>query len=104
AGLDDVARAVSERAATRRFDAQIEPDGSLPRELNRTRSLHYTTWTMAAAFDLADQAACVGVDLWGHQGPDGRSLKAATDFLAVWAGRESEWPWPELDKTETGSL
>lgn len=104
AGLDDVARAVSERAATRRFDAQIEPDGGLPRELNRTRSLHYTTWTLAAAFDLADQAACVGVDLWGHQGPDGRSLKAATDFVAVWAGREAEWPWPELDKTETGSL
>ncbi|WP_292070942.1 alginate lyase family protein [Brevundimonas sp. UBA7534] len=104
AGLDEVARVVSERAAGDRLDAQIAPDGSWPHELSRSRSLHYSTWTMAAAFDLADEARCVDVDLWNHRGPDGRSLRAATDFLAAWAGREQDWPWPELDKTETQSL
>ncbi len=104
AGLDEVARAVVERAATGRLDAQIAPDGSWPRELDRSRSLHYSTWTMAAAFDLADEARCVGVDLWNHRSADGRSLRAATDFLAAWAGREQDWPWPELDRTETQSL
>lgn len=104
AGLDDVARAVSERAAADRLDAQIAPDGSWPHELARTRSLHYSTWTMTAAFDLADEARCVDVDLWNHRSPDGQSLRGATDFLAGWAGREQDWPWPELDKTETQSL
>ena len=104
AGLDDVARAVARRAAVRRFDAQIDPDGSLPKELTRTRSLHYTTWTLTAAFDLADAAQCVDVDLWNHSSADGRSLRAAVDFLVPWAGRELEWRWPELDKTETGGL
>jgi hypothetical protein len=72
--------------------------------LERSRSLHYSTWTMTAAFDLADEARCVGVDLWNHRSVDGRSLRRATDFLAAWAGREQDWPWPELDKTETLSL
>lgn len=104
AGLDDVAKAVAQRAAVRRFDVQIDPDGSWPKELTRTRSLHYTTWTMTAAFDLADTAQCVGVDLWNHRSADGRSLRGAVDFLAPWAGREQAWSWPELDKTETGGL
>jgi hypothetical protein len=104
AGLDEVARAVTERAATRRLAAQIDVDGSLPRELTRTRSLHYSTWTLAAAFDLADEARCVGVDLWGYRTEDGRSLRAAVEFLAPWAGREDDWRWPELDKTETLGL
>ena len=104
AGLDDVAQAVAERAKTRRLDAQIDPDGSFPRELTRTRSLHYSTWTLTAAFDLADEARCVGVDLWGYRSEDGRSLRAAVDFLTPWAGREQEWRWPELKKTETDGL
>jgi hypothetical protein len=104
AGLDEVARAVAERAAARRLETQIAPDGSLPRELTRTRSLHYSTWTLTAAFDLADEARCVGVDLWNYRSEDGRSLRAAVDFLVPWAGREQEWRWPELDKTETMGL
>jgi hypothetical protein len=104
AGMDDVARTVAEHAKTQRLDAQIAPDGSLPRELTRTRSLHYSTWTLTAAFDLADQARCVGVDLWDYSSDDGRSLRAAVEFLAPWAGREAEWRWPELDKTETLGL
>ncbi|GAW41138.1 Alginate lyase [Brevundimonas sp. SH203] len=104
AGMDDVAAAVAERAKTRRLAAQIEPDGSLPKELTRTRSLHYTTWTLTAAFDLADEARCVGVDLWNYRSDDGRSLRGATDFVAAYAGRETEWRWPELNKAETEGI
>ena len=59
---------------------------------------------MAAAFDLAQLGQCVGVDLWDFHTDDGRSLRGAADFVAGWAGREGDWPWPELDKTETSGL
>ncbi|WP_438850911.1 alginate lyase family protein [Brevundimonas nasdae] len=104
AGMDDAAQAVAERAKTRRLAAQIDPDGSLPKELTRTRSLHYTTWTLTAAFDLADEARCVGVDLWNYRSEDGRSLHGAADFVAAYAGREQEWLWPELNKAETDGM
>lgn len=102
-GLEEVARAVIGRTPTR-LAAQIEPDGRLPRELTRTRSLHYTTWTIGAAMDLAMLGQCLGVDLWTWRTPDGRSLRAATDFVGAYAGREGEWPYPELDKSEIQGL
>lgn len=101
AGMDDAARVIIQKAGPDRLAKQIEPDGRLPQELARTRSLHYTAWTLTAAFDLADMGRCVGVDLWNYRTDDGRSLRAAADFLAPYAGREAEWPYPELDKTET---
>lgn len=104
AGRDDIARTVTSEFGPRRIDAQFAADGSLPRELTRTRSLHYSTWTLAAAFNVADLGRCVGVDLWSHAGPRGQSLRAATDFLVPYAGRTGDWPWVEMDKDETLSL
>ena len=104
AGMDEVARAIAERFKTARIAPQFAADGSLPQELTRTRSMHYSTWTLTASFDLAQLGQCVGVDLWNWQSADGRSLRNATSFMAGWAGRETEWPWPELDKTETMGL
>jgi len=101
AGMDDVARAVASRFGEVRLAPQIQPDGSLPQELARTRSFHYSTWTLTAAFDLAQLGQCIGVDVWNFRTADGRSLRAATDFMAVWAGRETDWPYPELDRSET---
>lgn len=104
AGLEEMARATIGRFGVDRIASQIAPDGSLPQELMRTRSLHYTTWTLIAAFDLADLGRCVDVDLWHFRTDDGRSLQASTRFVARWAGREAEWPWPERDRTRTAGL
>lgn len=101
AGRDDIARNITAAFGQRRIDAQFAADGSLPRELVRTRSLHYSTWTLAAVFNVADLARCVGVDLWRYEGPEGQSLRVATDFLAPYAGRTGDWPWPEIDKDQT---
>ena len=51
---------------------------------------------MSAAFDLAAQGQCVGVDLW-NRGPQGQSLRSAVDFLLVRRWRKNAWPYPELD-------
>lgn len=104
AGMDEGARGVLSGFGQRRLAPQIEPDGRLPQELARTRSLHYSTWTLTAALDAAQLGQCVGVDLWTFRTADGRSLRGAVDFLAGWAGREQDWSWPELDKTETEGL
>jgi hypothetical protein len=71
-------------------------DGSLPQELARTRSFHYSTWAMQAVYDVAALGECVGVDLWNYQEADGRSLRKATDFIAAYSGHESDWKWQEI--------
>ena len=104
AGRTDLARTVIEGFGRDRLVRQIEPDGRLPRELARTRSLHYSTWTLTAAFDVADLARCVGVDVLDPETEGGQALRSATSFVAAWAGREQEWPWPERNLDETEGL
>jgi hypothetical protein len=100
---DAMARAVAERFVTTRIATQVEPDGSLPRELKRTRSFHYTNYALAGAFDVAQFAQCLGVDLWNARAPNGRTLRSAFDYVAQYAGREKEWPYPELRRSRRSS-
>ena len=93
---DVMARAIAGRFMANRIATQVEPDGSLPRELKRTRSFHYTNYALAGAFDVAQFAQCLNIDLWNARAPNGRTLRSAFDYVARYAGREKEWPYPEL--------
>jgi hypothetical protein len=92
----DVTENVARAFAARRIAPQFAADGSLPRELTRTRSLHYSIFALIAAYDVADMARCVGVDLWSFRDARGLGLRQATDFLAPYVGRISAWPYREL--------
>jgi hypothetical protein len=94
-GHEDVAKAVLGRFPEQRIQTQFAPDGSLPAELTRTRSFHYSTWTMAAVYDLASLGECFNIDLWSYQDAEGRGLRSATKFLSSYAGKETTWRWPE---------
>jgi hypothetical protein len=90
----DVARSVIEQVPAQRLQKQIDADGKMPRELERTRAYHYTIYALRAAASLADLAGCVNVDLW--RGPGAPKLKAALDFVVPYVGREREFPHPDL--------
>ncbi len=102
AGEPDIVGKIAAAAPEQRFALQIAKDGSLPRELERTRSLHYSHFALEAGFTLAQLAECVGVDLWHYQTADGRGLRKAMDFLLPYAGHEDSWPYEEI-QTESRS-
>jgi hypothetical protein len=79
-----------------RIDTQISADGSTPRELERTRSLHYSNFNLQAFFELATLGQQVGVDLWSYQSPDGASLRGALDFLTPYMAAGETWPYDEI--------
>lgn len=93
----EIARSVTGAFAARRIAPQIEPDGRMPLELARTRSLHYSAYALAAAYNVADLGRCVGVDLWDEVDAKGRGLKPATDYLAGYRGKIDRWPYKEID-------
>ncbi|MER6915903.1 alginate lyase family protein [Streptomyces sp. NPDC000594] len=92
-----LARSVVREARTRRIDVQIAPDGSQPQELRRTRSWHYSTFSLVAHLRLAAIGRQLGVDLWAHRGPQGQSLAGAVRHLLPAATGAARWPHPELD-------
>lgn len=95
-GHRDLARQTVLASRTRRIDSQVAADGSLPQELARTRSFHYSTFDLVALTRLAQIGRHVGVDLWSYRNPAGASIRDAVDFLLPAATGAAEWTYPEL--------
>lgn len=93
---DDIARRTVAAFAKARIEKQVDPSGALPHELTRTRSFHYSLYTLDAAYHVADSAACLGTDLYGHADARGRSLRKATDYVAAYRERAANWPYTEM--------
>lgn len=80
-----------------KLDTQLAADGSQPLELARTRSFHYSYFSLQAAILMAQLADKVQVDLWHYQTPDGSGLIKALDFMAPFSSEHSKWPYRSLD-------
>jgi hypothetical protein len=89
---------ILEAAKTRRIATQIEPDGSQPLELARTKSISYSTMNLAGFTELARLGRLVGVDLWNYQTEDGRSIKKAYEFLLPYVTSDKKWEYQELEQ------
>ncbi len=99
-GENTIAQARLEKVKLKRIATQIEPDGSQPHELARTKSLSYTAMNLSGFIMLAILAGKVNVDLWNFETPDGRSIQKALYFLEPFALKEKEWPYMQISETE----
>ena len=99
----EITRAVVDAFPKRRIAPQFTPEGKLPQELTRTRSLHYSIYALLAAYDVAEMGKCLGTDLWNYADPSGKGLRRTTDFLAGYRGNVAGWPYKEL-RPGTGEL
>ena len=96
AGDEERAKSLLNKVPSKRIDTQIEPNGTQPHELNRTRSFHYCTMNLHAFFNLALLGEKVGIDLWNYESSDGRSIKAALDYLVPFTLQKKEWEYSKL--------
>ncbi len=102
-GARDEATARAE-GAKRRIASQIEPDGRQPRELARTRSWSYSVMNLHGWFAVATLAQQAGVDLWHYRTADGRSLRAALDYLVPFARGGAPWPHQQIAPIDHAGL
>ena len=100
----DDARAILREGLTRRLAAQVEPDGSQPHELARTKSMDYSIFNLEALLVCARLAGRIGIDWWGYTSPDGRSLHAALAFLAPYADPAMTWPRSDLHQDRRNQI
>jgi len=81
-----------------RLDKQIDANGSFPKEMERTISLHYTTFVMEAFFNIALMADDAGIDLWHYTSPSGKSLEKAFTVLRPYLVKEKEWQGQQINE------
>jgi hypothetical protein len=99
----EVARRTLARSRDR-IARHVEPDGSQPREIERTRGWDYSVFNLTAFFHLAALGDRTGVDLWSHRTADGRSLRRALDFLVPFAQKHREWPTRQITPFRPGAI
>lgn len=95
-GKADDAKKRLETKTKARIASQIEPDGSQPHELARTKSMGYSTMNLRGFLHLAWYGKNLGVDLWNFKTTDGRSIKAALEYLMPYASNQKEWTYQQL--------
>ena len=83
-----------------RIAKQIEPDGRMPLELKRTKSYSYTLFNLNALLTLSEFGPAVGVDLLSCRTDDGRSLRAALDYVVPYLQADKKWPGQQIQKVE----
>lgn len=93
--IDEVKEYLSTTTKARIF-SQIEPDGSQPLELARTKSFSYSVMNMHAFLELARLGQKVGVNLWDAASEDGRSIKAAYQYMIPFLTNEKKWNYKQI--------
>ena len=79
-----------------RFFSQIEPDGSQPLELARTKSFSYSVMNLHGFLELAELGQKVGVDLWNISSEDGRSIKKAYQYMLPYLTNYKKWEYQQI--------
>jgi len=103
-GKTELAKEIITNARQKRVAGQIEPDGKMPRELQRTKSFDYSVFNLRALTDLSCLGQNLGVDLWHYQTNDGRSIRKAMDFMASYLDRDHKWPYQQIARVNRQSL
>ncbi len=103
-GEIDQIRTLMETVSKERIDSQIEPDGSQPHELHRTRSHSYSITNLAAFTRLAVLGKKVNVDLWNYESPDGGSIKKAYEFMIQYLVTDKEWEHQQISSLEASKV
>jgi hypothetical protein len=100
AGDVEVARQVLSAAPTARIDTQIATDGSMPRELERTRSFHYSNFNLQAFAELATLGQLVDVDLGTYKSAaNGASIRRRSSLARSTHGVSGDSPSPKRFST-----
>ena len=96
-GKTDQAAEVLQAVGDKRIADQVEPDGRQPEELERTKAWSYSVGNLAGLMTLARLGEHVEVDLWHYETKDGRSIRAALDYLIPFGIEEQSWPYQQIN-------
>ncbi len=70
---------------------QLDETGKFPKEMERTMSLHYSSFNLEAFFFIAAMAEEIGIDFWHYTSLSGKSLEKAFNTLKPYLMNNKQW-------------
>lgn len=95
----DLAKKIVQNAQVR-LDTQMNDKGRFPREMERTTSLHYSTFVMDAFVTIAQMSDEVGIDMWKYTSPSGKSIGKAFEELKPYLTKQKQWDGEQIKDFE----
>lgn len=95
-GQRELAKNVLAAALKKRLAIQVSADGKQKHELARTRALTYSLVNLSGLLALAELGRQTGVDYWAFPSASESRLRAAIDYLAVYADPQKPWPHQQI--------
>jgi hypothetical protein len=93
-GNTELLKWCADRYKTVIVPGQIQPDGSLPLEMARTKPYGYCLFNLEALATLCQIVSETGDDLWNFKTPDGRGIAKAIEYMYPYIRDKKSWPKP----------
>ncbi len=103
-GKIEYAKERCESAKERRIAFQIQPDGTQPEELARTKAISYSEFNLQALLELSLLAENIGIDLWNYTGSHGRGIRKALDYIIPYITKEKETIYKQIDEIKSDNF
>jgi len=88
----------------KRMDSQINKEGKMQLELDRTNGLGYSTFNLQAWFRVATLAQYAGVNLWQYTNQQGASIRTAFDWLLPYALGQKQWNYKQITEYKKNNI
>ncbi len=95
-GNIDLARKTILKSRIKRIASQIEPDGSQPLELARTKGLDYSVLNLTGLLNLTLLGRHIGINLGEYCTDDGRSIRSALEWITPYLLTPEDWPYKQI--------
>ena len=95
AGRPEIARRALESFPARRLAVQVEPDGSMPQELRRTKAMSYSIYNVVHMLDICEMGRALGIDLYEAED---RAVERALRFLAPYLQDPESFPYEQINE------
>ncbi len=99
-GQDSVARMILDSVGIKRISRQIEPDGSQPFELARTKAMSYSIKNLRHLIENAILAEHFGIDIWHYESENGGSIGMAIKYLIPFYAEGKDFPYEQIGGIE----
>jgi hypothetical protein len=90
--------------AKKRMDSQIDREGKMQLELDRTNGLGYSTFNLQAWFRVATLAKHAGVNLWQYVNQQGAGIRTALDWLIPYALGQKTWTYQQIGEYKKNNI